>query len=779
LHQTGESVTGSYHLYDGTVEAVATGRELAGSWREASGREGAFRFVLSPEGDTFMGRFASGEWWTGTRLSRSAEFLPAPAVLASPRQALRSFLHAANAARSGFIEELGPALEVIAFSNLASERLPGQPPLPAERIEYARLLFRVLDQLTFRIWTLPDPSEPGFPQEPEMAVTLTQSGTTNAVTLRFVRPNGDWLIEPPAKRELAATLAWLLERQGGRLPGQQEHLHLRNPRDTMRTFVEEMRRFDAGGRTNVLRALDLHGFGGLVQEEDATLMAHYLKQILDRIGRVLYQEIPDDPGQRDVYVHFRHRAGSIVIAPVQVGDERTEWRFTGDTLRTLRPLYEAIESMPVEPGMGDATPVPAHFVVRDLLRSVAPPLLRPLGPMESWQWLALAVFFLTSVALAFLVSRILVWVLCRRKMWAMAFAQPRTRRALTWPLRCLLIGGIWYLKLGTLGLPAILGGPFRRIAGSVAIGSALWLLYRAVGFVADVSNRTVGTTGQQAILTSLSFGVLRVLVLVAGALLLADVWSLPYSGVLAGLGIGGLAVALAAQPTLQNMIAGFTLFADSPLSVGDFCRYGEKLGTLEKIGLRSTRIRTLDRTVVSLPNSEFANLQLENFALRDRILLRTTIQLRYETTPDQLRFVLAELRRLLVAHPKVHPDPARVRLIGFGAHSLDVEMYAYVATADWNEYLAVREDVFLRVMDAVRRSGTGFAFPSQVNYLARDAGNDPELTGKAEETVAAWREAGRLPFPNFPPDEVRQLDGRLDYPPKGSPEATESRAQQP
>jgi len=779
LRQTGDQVTGTYHLYEGTVEASATGRELAGRWREASGREGAFLFVLSPEGDTFMGRFASGEWWTGKRLSRSADFLAAPPVLSSPRQTLRSFLRAANAARNGFIEELAPALETIAFSNLSSESVPGQPPLPAERIEYARLLFRVLDQLTFRIWSLPDPTEPGFPAQPAMSATLAQAGTTNRFELRFVRRGDAWLIEPPAKGELAATLSRLLERRGGRVPGQQEHLQLRNPRDTLRTFLEEMRRFEGSGRTNVLRTLDLQSFHGLVRDEEATVMALYLKQILDRVGLVLFQEIPDDANQGDAYVHFRHRAGNIVVAPVQVAEERIEWRFTGQTLRTLRPLYEAIESMPIEPGQAPTESASAHFVIRDLLRSTAPRLLRPLGPMEIWQWLALLALLLTSLLLACLTTRLLVWAMCRRASWATAFANPRTRRALTWPLRCLLVGGLWYLKLGALGLPAIVAGPCGRIAGSIAIGSALWLLYRGVVFVADLSNRAVGTAGQQAILTSLSFGILRIMVLVAGALLLADVWSVPYSSVLAGLGIGGLAVALAAQPTLQNMIAGFTLFADSPLSVGDFCRYGEKLGTLEKIGLRSTRIRTLDRTVVSLPNSEFANLQLENFARRDRILLRTTIQLRYETTPDQLRFVLAELRRLLVGHPKVHPDPARVRLIGFGAHSLDVEVYAYVATADWNEFLAVREDVFLRVMDIVRQSGTGLAFPSQVNYLARDTGNDPALARKAEQTVAAWREAGRLPFPNFPPDEVRQLDGRLDYPPQGSPDATPPNAPQP
>jgi small-conductance mechanosensitive channel len=335
-------------------------------------------------------------------------------------------------------------------------------------------------------------------------------------------------------------------------------------------------------------------------------------------------------------------------------------------------------------------------------------------------------------------------------------------------LRFTFIGIFWYLEFGVLGLPEAVSGPLRSFPATLAIGSGVWLAYRGLSIGAAYSSRLIGTEGHEAVLTSLVFGVLRILVIIAGVFLVAEIWSVSYTSVLAGLGIGGLAVALAAQPTLQNMIAGFTLFADSPLSVGDFCRYGDKLGTVEEIGLRSTRIRSRDRTVVSIPNSAFADMQLENFTKRDRILIHATINLRYETTADQLRFVLAELRRLLIAHPKIHPDPARVRFIGFGSHSLDLEVFAYVCTSDYDEYLAIREDVYLRMMELVLKSGTGFAFPSQVNYLTRDHGIDASLTREAEAAVAEWREKSRLPFPDFAPAEIRQHDGRLDYPPKGS-----------
>jgi MscS family membrane protein len=240
------------------------------------------------------------------------------------------------------------------------------------------------------------------------------------------------------------------------------------------------------------------------------------------------------------------------------------------------------------------------------------------------------------------------------------------------------------------------------------------------------------------------------------------------TGILAGLGIGGLAVALAAQKTVENLFGGVTLILDQPVRVGDFCRFGDRIGTVEEVGLRSTRIRTLDRTVVSVPNGHFASLELENFTVRDRIWLHTTIGVRYETTPDQLRHVLVEIRRMLYAHPQVDPRPARIRFVNFGAYSLDLEIFAYVLTADYDEFLAIQEDIYLRIMDIVEQSGTGFAFPSQTTYLARDHGLDGAKREAAEAQVAAWRRAGALHLPDFPPEAVSALKGTLDYPPQGS-----------
>ena len=243
--------------------------------------------------------------------------------------------------------------------------------------------------------------------------------------------------------------------------------------------------------------------------------------------------------------------------------------------------------------------------------------------------------------------------------------------------------------------------------------------------------------------------------------------------VLAGLGVGGIAVALAAQKTLENFIGGITLYADQPVRVGEFCRFGGTVGTVEEVGLRSTRVRTLDRTVVTIPNAEFSNLQIENFARRDQIWYHPMIRLRSETTPDQIRYVLVEVHRLLYAHPKVDSASARIRFVGFGSSSLDLEVFSYVTVTDYGEYLEVAEDLNLRIMDIVAASGASLALPAQTTYLEEGRGLDLDRAQAAKAQVQAWRAQRELWLPRFPREKIAEIENTLEYPADGSATGTE------
>jgi small-conductance mechanosensitive channel len=207
-----------------------------------------------------------------------------------------------------------------------------------------------------------------------------------------------------------------------------------------------------------------------------------------------------------------------------------------------------------------------------------------------------------------------------------------------------------------------------------------------------------------------------IVVVTAIALAAAQTIGVPVAGLIAGLGVGGLAIALASQSTLENFIGGVILYADQPVRVGDVCSFGDRRGTIEDVGLRSVKVRTLDRTLVTVPNADFAKLQLENLSERDRILMREELRVAYETTQAQLERLLEGLRKMLAEHSRIADDRLRVRFIGFGTHSIQIELFAYALTDVWSEFLEIREDVLLKVMGVVERSGTRMALPTAVHY---------------------------------------------------------------
>lgn len=317
------------------------------------------------------------------------------------------------------------------------------------------------------------------------------------------------------------------------------------------------------------------------------------------------------------------------------------------------------------------------------------------------------------------------------------------------------------------------------VIASIVFVLAAWAVYVLCKAVAETIIATPKIQHQSSEAALLRIGARVIGFLVAAWIIIDGIRALGADLIplLAGLGVGGIAVALAAQSTIANFIGGLIIFANKPIRVGDFCRYGEdpssdwlRIGTVEEIGLISTRIRGIDRTVTTIPNAEFSNMHIINLTKRDRRLLRTMLQLRYETTPEQMRFILVRIRELLMGHPMVTPDPARVRFVGYSTYSKDVEIFCYLRCMEQNEFLAIQEDVLLRIEDIIKAAGSGFAFPSQTAYLARDTGLDDKHKNEAETEVEHLRFTGKLPFPEFDEEEREQLEDILDYPPKGSPD---------
>ena len=421
------------------------------------------------------------------------------------------------------------------------------------------------------------------------------------------------------------------------------------------------------------------------------------------------------------------------------------WRYVRPSAAVaLLALLIALCAGAGTPARGTAAPVIPHAVAseagrEDLGESAPrgyPPFVERL-PREFvewsvlgtdlWQWIGLVAIAAAAWVLAFLVA----WVILRL---ARFFARRTTTglddrivESVHRPLRLtatlyLFLAGSYWLRLD---VPV--QGFLVRVSRGLTILLVTWMFLRLVDILTRAARERMVREERRAAVSVLDLGcrVAKVLIVAIGLLGLLQNLGFNVSGIMAGLGLGGVALAFAAQKTVENLFGGLSLSLDQPIRVGDFCRYGSGMGTVEDVGMRSTRIRTLERTVVSVPNGQLAAIELENFADRDRFRLFTTIGVRYETSPDQVRRLVGRIRELLAAHPKVVQDPLRVRFVGFGASSLDIEIHTYVETRDVEEFYAIREELFLGIMDLVAETGTGFAFPSQTLYLGRDRGLVP------------------------------------------------------
>jgi MscS family membrane protein len=311
------------------------------------------------------------------------------------------------------------------------------------------------------------------------------------------------------------------------------------------------------------------------------------------------------------------------------------------------------------------------------------------------------------------------------------------------PARLLLALLVFGLALQLLGVSVI--ARYRAVFVVQILGwfAFAWLLWNWADAAADVVLSRMSKRGQLTAYSAISFlnRAFKVLLALLFVAALLRAFGINVTAGLAALGVGGLAIALGAQKMFENLIGSLTLLADRPVRIGDFCRFGGTLGTIEEIGIRSTRIRTLDRTVLTVPNGEFSTLHIENYSQRDRFWFHPVLNLRYETSTDQMRYVLQELRAMLGRHPKVESDSMRVRLIGLAAYSLDVEIFAYVFARDYASFLEIQEELLLACMEIVEASGTGFAFPSSTLYLGRDGGLNEKRQQQAEETIRKLREA--------------------------------------
>ena len=478
------------------------------------------------------------------------------------------------------------------------------------------------------------------------------------------------------------------------------------PRGTVRGFLTAARAGDDARAAQYLNARDAR----------AERLAPQLFVVLDarltgRLARISDEPEgsgggPLTPTQENIgTIESRRGNVEIVLERVSRGDPSPIWLFSAKTLEAIPALHEEVISS------RQYAQVPRFLVDTRL------------GGIRLVDYLAIVFGLLLVYLLTILVNRALTPVI--QRVWRRLFPHSEgvTRNVLPAPIKLLLVVVAGGQLISALPISLAVRQLWSSIASLVVICAVAWLLMLVNREFERHLRRRLPHSNVTA-----AASLLRVLrrsidVLIVFGALIVTLRSLGIdpTPALAGLGVGGIAVALAAQKTLENVIAGASLIFDQAVRVGDVLKMGDVVGTVDHIGLRSTRIRTIDRTVVSVPNSQIANASLERLSDRDKFWFHPTIGLRYETTPTQLHGVLAGFTHLLRDHPLVETDTVRVRFIRLGSYSLDVEVFAYLAARDWNHFLEIQEQLLFSITEVVHEAGTSMAFPSQTMYVAKGA----------------------------------------------------------
>jgi len=471
------------------------------------------------------------------------------------------------------------------------------------------------------------------------------------------------------------------------------------------------------------------------QEEENELAVQLLAIFNQKFGGPLEMVSRDPQGRLDDGLPpDQERVGNglgtdsfpMILVRIEDAQGRKLWYFSRATLEKVPAYYDSLSFPDMEKH------IPEYLVQHRLLA------------MAYWQWLAIALFLPVAFVVARAISMILELLFRYSRKVRHLPVPPMEPIKRIGPLTLLIALFLHYGLVAYIGTSLLYRIYYRRVLFVCIAVSFYWLLTRATRAAAERLGASFTSRGMYAerSIVSLLRRFVEVTIFVFVLLIVLHGLGIDVSTALAGVGIGTLALGLGAQKTFENMFGGVSVLFDKVIQVGDVVKVNAQVGVVEDIGLRSTRLRTPERTVLSVPNGTMATAVLENLRFRDKFLCQQTIRLRYELSPDHVRYVLGHLRDILRNDPKVEDPTSRVQFIRFSDNSLDVEIFCYILESDYGGYLATQEALLLKIMDEIERAGAVLALPSQTTYVVQDNWIDPRKAEAAKKAMEKMHDPG-------------------------------------
>lgn len=651
-----------------------------------------------------------------------------PPELGSPRRALRTFLQSMDE-----LEFDGECAKVL----LTCLDLGG---LPADDragvgLRLAAKLEAILPRLRVDLLSLPDTWEADpllLGRDTEWQVTLARGA------------DGAWRFD----RETVARVPDLFERlTPAEKTARQRRSSFHSAQQAMRTLLHAA---NAGDLDLAARCLDLDGIPAGARDELGPVLAYKLKFVLARIGRVALEEIPDEAdGPR--FAYHRGPLGRIVLARRDGAARRGDWQFSRETVARIEAMFRAAVDRPVAPVLGRAKGLhaaPSPRLVPALwLHSQLPPWLRkPVLGLDLYQWIGLAV----ALAVGWAASWLGLWVAARLACRLLRRGRIEIERTIVAsklrPLAYQL--GLWclYLQLRLLDLPAAALGvtiPAMKVAW---IGLMGWTALRLIdlGLILYArSDRLHDHRNLSDMIVPTAANVLKLavaVVAVSGQVYLIGSGE-TLTQLLAGLGLIGLAASLAAQDTLKNFFGTLLLISEHPFRIGDYVEIQGAEGLVESVGFRSTRLRTFEDSLLTIPNSVMAAALIDNRGKRTCRRFRTVVALAYGTPADRLVALRDALRAFAAAHPRVLREKVDIHIVDLGPSSVELLVQIYFRVATYTAELSCRDEFSREILRQAGRLGVELAFPTRTIHLAGTgaAGHEvpppPKLLGRERREV--------------------------------------------
>lgn len=447
------------------------------------------------------------------------------------------------------------------------------------------------------------------------------------------------------------------------------------------------------------------------------------------------------------------KSADLLAEKITSDDGVSIWLISTQTVKQIPRLVKNLRTSRLDRALPDSLLEPKFWGV-------------PVG-----HWIAM----LGLVGAAYIVSWAFVWALAwvTRKCWKNKdINKKHVIDAFELPVRLYVATWVFVISSVQIGISVVARQHFSQITIIVAWVSLALLMWKLIDVIAETSQKKLIEKGKYGALSGVHFfrRMAKFIFAAIATFVTLGTIGIDVTAGLAALGIGGLALAFGAQKTIENFIGSIMVIFDQPVRIGDYCKVGDIAGTIEDIGMRSTRIRTLDRTVITIPNGDFSAQRIENYAHRDQFRIYSKLGFRMDATANQVRYLIVEIRSLLYSHPRIDSKSANVKFIGWSEYATFLEIAAYVMTRNNDDFMEVREDIYLRILDIIEKSGATLTTPATpfAQYFPSPTDESKTVKAEAEQKIQEMQEKGDLPIPKFDTSKIDSLKASVEYPPKGS-----------